>query len=116
MIDESWFLERNKEYIYPRVDPMLMEASLGLQVLHNHVQESDLHDNTSEHCTLSLAEILLSHIFQPKVESNHDNMKDQFLSGGEYYDELWLFGKECWINICMHIVSLRFGIDGVIIK
>ena len=95
---------------------MLKEASSWLQTNHDHAQELNLHENISKDYTSSFVEALSFHIFQLEVESNPDNVKDQFLGGDEYHDELWLFGKESQISMCMHSISLKFSIEGVIIK
>ena len=44
------------------------------------------------------------------MKSDPMNVEDQFSNEEECYDELWLFGKECWVSICMYAFSLRFGI------
>ena len=98
-IDDNWFLERNEEDIYLRVDPMLKKVSLWLQVDHDQAQGLNLHDHFPKDCTSSLGKAFSFHVFQRKVESNHAHVRNQFLSEGEYYNELWLFGKESWISI-----------------
>ena len=95
---------------------MLNEASPWLQVDHDHVQELNLHDSISRYCASSFRELSSFHAFQLEVESNPVNVKDQFSSEEECYDELWLFEKESWISICMCLFSLKFGVERVIIK
>ena len=63
MFDDHLVLERNGENIYPRVDPMLNEASLWLQVDQEHVQELNLHDSISGYCASSLGEVSTFYVF-----------------------------------------------------
>lgn len=90
---------------------MLKEASLWLRDDHDHTLKLNLHDNVPKDCTSSFGEAFAFHVFQLEIEPNPVDVRDQFSSEGEHFDELWLFGKECWIRICMHAVSLNFGID-----
>lgn len=113
ILDDLLVLERDQENRYSKADPMLDEASLWLQVDHDHVQELNLHSTISKCCISSFCELPTLYAFQPGVESTLGNVKDHVSSEVEYYDELWLFGKECWISMCMYIVNSKFGIERV---
>ena len=60
MIDDGLVLERDEENRYSRVDPMLDEASLWLQVDHDiecHIQMVSLCDNISRYCASFLEKV-----------------------------------------------------------
>lgn len=116
MLDDNLFLERGGEVIYSKIDSMLDEASLCLRTDHDiesHMKKVSLDDGNSRYCASLLEKVPTLLSFQYEMKSSLMNVEDQSLDEKECYDELWLFGKECLVNIFICTLCLKFSIEEV---
>lgn len=80
IFDDNLISERDEENTYSRIDPMLDEASLWMQV--DHEIKSNVHglhpdDNFSSYCASSLGEVSTFYDFQLEMKSDLVDVKDQ---------------------------------------